>query len=158
MPGELASGTQAVVRALRRWKTPRTTSSAITPAATKATVAAMPAMRPIVDQAKVDSSSPRSVSPLKRVLRWSVIVVGLGLQLGDVAACSPGVLGGLDGRLGGALRGPEVGVGRAVGDAVEMVVDEAGVGLGLGAGRHLLAGVPDQVVAALLLEAGRSGK
>ena len=47
----------------KRWNRPNTTSATIAPAARKAKVAAIPAMRPIVDQANVDSSRPRSVSP-----------------------------------------------------------------------------------------------
>ena len=76
---------QAVVRALRRWNTPRITRAVITPAATKATVAAMPAMRPIVDQAKVESSRPRSVSPLNRVLRWLVMASALACSSATAA-------------------------------------------------------------------------
>ena len=55
---------------LRRWMTPRTTRTSIAPAATKAATAAMPAIRPMVDQANVDSSNPRSVSPRNRLARW----------------------------------------------------------------------------------------
>ena len=60
-PGGVPCQFSAGVR--RRWMIPRTTSTTIAAAATKATLAAMPAMRPIVDQANVESSRPRSVSP-----------------------------------------------------------------------------------------------
>ena len=58
-------------------------------AATKAATAAMPAMRPTVDQAKVDRSSPRSVSPLKRVLRWPVMVVASSCSAATSASDAP---------------------------------------------------------------------
>src|SRR5690606_39668813 len=60
-----------------------------------------------------------------------------------------------DGLLGGG-RGAAVvalGVPLAVGDLLQVAVDVAGVGLGLGAGGDLLARVLDQVVAALRAEA-----
>ena len=66
-PGGVPCQFSAGVR--RRWMIPRTTSTTIAAAAMKANVAAMPAMRPIVDQANVESSRPRSVSPLNTVSR-----------------------------------------------------------------------------------------
>ena len=66
-----------------------TTRMAITPAATKAAIAAMPAIIPMVDQAYVDSSRPRSVSPLKRVLRWPVMVSALACNSSTVAWGAP---------------------------------------------------------------------
>ena len=115
-------------------------------------MAAMPAMRPIVDQANVDSSRPRSVSPRNSESRWPVISSAVALQLGDRRLVLARVLGGGEGGAGLALRSAELGVRGAVGDPFEVAVDEAGVGLGLGAGGHLLVGVLDEVVAALLLE------
>ena len=80
---------------LRWWTTPSTTSTSMRPAATKATTAAMPAIRPTVDQAKVESSSPRSVSPLKRVLRCPVMVVASSCSAAISASRRPAVLGRL---------------------------------------------------------------
>ena len=137
----------------RRWFTPSTTSTTIAAAATNATMAAMPAMRPIVDQANVDSSRPRSVSPWNRRLRWPVISSAVACSSAIVASSSPAVLGGLrPPRWRSRSRAAEVGVGGAVGDAGEVAVDVAGVGLGLGAGGDLLLGVLDEVGAAFLLE------
>ena len=54
----------------KRWNRPSMTSTVIAPAAMKAMMAAIAAMRPIVDQANVDSSRPRSVSPRNSVCTW----------------------------------------------------------------------------------------
>ena len=153
-PGELASDLRPSCGPCGGGTTPRITRTVITPAATKATVAAMPAIRPIVDQAKVESSSPRNVSPLKRVLRWLVMASALVCSSATAAVLCPASFAVWTCRLGRGLRGPEVGVRRAVGDAVEVVGDVAGVGLGVGARRDLLTGVADEVLAAFLLEAG----
>ena len=55
--------------------------------------------------------------------------IGRGLQLGDLGIRCAGVDRCLDVGLGCALGGSEVGVGGAVGDCLEVAVDEAGVGL-----------------------------
>jgi hypothetical protein len=68
----------------------------------------------------------------------------------------------VDGSLDGGGRGPfglaEDGVGGAPGDLGEMAGDVAGVDLGLGAGGHVLAGVADEVGAAVGLEGGGVGE
>ena len=66
--------------------------------------------------------------------------VGVGLQVVDLGLGLAGVDRRGDVGLGCALRGAEVGVGGAVGDPVEVAVDEAGVGLGLAAGVETLVG------------------
>jgi hypothetical protein len=75
----------------------------------------------------------------------------IALQLGDLRLGRSVCLGGRDGLLGGGLRGAEIGVGGAIGDALEVTVDEAGVGLGLSTGVHVLTGELHEVVATLLL-------
>ena len=80
--------------------------------------------------------------------------VGIGLQLVDGrlrGAVGDGVLDG-----GGCrpLGTAQVGVGGTVGEALEVAADVAGVGLGLAAGGHLLAGVLEQVAAAVILQRG----
>ena len=124
----------------------------IAAAAMKATVAAIPAMLPIVDQANVDSSRPRNVSPRNSESRWPVISSTVACNSATVASSSPASVACRQGCPRFALRAAELGVGEAIGDAFEVAVDEAGVGLGLGAGRDLLVGVLDEVVASFFLE------
>ena len=118
----------------------------------------MPAIRPTVDQAKVESSSPRNVSPLKRVLRCPRDGGGFLLQRGDLGCRRPAVLGRLDGGVGGTLGPAEVGVGGPIGGVGQVAVDVAGVGLGLRAGVQLLAGEAHEVGSALLHEGGLVGE
>ena len=80
------------------------------------------------------------------------------LQFGDRGVVFAGFLGGGEGGAGFALGSAELGVGGAVGDPLEVAVDEAGVGLGFVAGRDLFVGELDQVVAAFLFERGGVGE
>ena len=73
----------------KRWNRPSMTSTVIAPAAMKAMIAAIPAMRPIVDQANVDSSRPRSVSPRNSESRWPVSWSTVPCSSAIVASSSP---------------------------------------------------------------------
>ena len=115
-------------------------------------MAAMPAIRPIVDQANVESSRPRSVSPRNRLSRWPLSSSAVACSSAIVASSAPDSWASVTAALASRSGPPEVGVGGAAGDVGEVPVDEAGVGLGLGAGGDLFAGVLDEVGAALLLE------
>jgi hypothetical protein len=140
-----------VVAVRRRWISPRTTSTIITAAATNATMAAMPAIRPIVDQANVEQQAAEGL-PAEQALPLPADLVSGGLQLGDSGLVRTRLLGLGHGGIGLPLRPTEFGVGGAVGDVGEVPVDEAGVSLGLGAGGDLFARVLDEVGAAVLLE------
>ncbi len=70
------------------------------------------------------------------------------LQFGDRGVVFTGFLGGGEGGAGFALGAAQLGVGGAVGDPLEVSVDEAGVGLGFVPGGDLFVGVADEVVAA----------
>ena len=125
---------RSAVTTLWWWRTPIATRSTITAPATRATMPAMPAMRPTVDQAKALRRRPRRVSPLKSVLRWPVMAAASASRASTSLAGAPLAVGLFDRRVGGPLGPAEVGVGLAVGDLLEVAVDEAGVGLGLRAG------------------------
>src|SRR5690606_1080499 len=94
--------------------------------------------------------TPQRLAPEQGV-PLALQLVGPGLQLGDLLLGGAALDGLLDGGLGAAV--VDLGVPLAVGDLLQVAVDVAGVGLGLGAGGDLLARVLDQVVAALRAEA-----